>query len=172
MPTVADPGRSGGCPVRSPYSRDGFEERVLPMSPAAGRTAFLACLLAPWGFLAAQEPRFALEFVSVSPETFQGVSSSTINPFEVSAAVRPEGLTGPAGPTGWSMGVRHDLLLELLQVTVDGTNAGDLLDLRSGFLRLETINPAANSGLVGFNISSLNVLPITVEVNWFEISQP
>lgn len=28
------------------------------------------------------------------------------------------------------------------------------------------------SGLVGFNISSLNVLPITVEVNWFEISQP
>ena len=29
-----------------------------------------------------------------------------------------------------------------------------------------------NSGLVGFNISSLNVLPITVEVNWFEISQP
>ena len=29
-----------------------------------------------------------------------------------------------------------------------------------------------NTGLVGFNISSLNVLPITVEVNWFEISQP
>ncbi len=29
-----------------------------------------------------------------------------------------------------------------------------------------------NRGLVGFNISSLNVLPITVEVNWFEISQP
>ena len=28
------------------------------------------------------------------------------------------------------------------------------------------------SGLVGFNISSLNVLPITVEVNWFEIAQP
>jgi hypothetical protein len=27
-------------------------------------------------------------------------------------------------------------------------------------------------GLVGFNISSLNVLPITVEVNWFEISEP
>jgi hypothetical protein len=78
------------------------------------------------------------------------VSSSTINPFEVSAAVRPEGLTGPAGPSGWSLGVRHDPLLELLQVTVDGTNAGDLLDLRSGFLWLETINPAANSGLVGF----------------------
>jgi hypothetical protein len=28
------------------------------------------------------------------------------------------------------------------------------------------------SGLVGFNISSLNVLPITVAVNWFEISPP
>ena len=27
-------------------------------------------------------------------------------------------------------------------------------------------------GLVGFNISSLNVLPITVEVNWFDISEP
>ena len=29
-----------------------------------------------------------------------------------------------------------------------------------------------NSGLVGFNISSLYVLPITVAVNWFEVSQP
>lgn len=29
-----------------------------------------------------------------------------------------------------------------------------------------------NNGLVGFNISSLNVLPITVEVNWLEISEP
>lgn len=29
-----------------------------------------------------------------------------------------------------------------------------------------------SDGLVGFNISSLNVLPITVAVNWFEISQP
>ena len=29
-----------------------------------------------------------------------------------------------------------------------------------------------DEGLVGFNISSLNVLPITVEVNWFEIAQP
>jgi len=31
---------------------------------------------------------------------------------------------------------------------------------------------AFNEGLVGFNISSLNVLPITVEVNWFDISEP
>ena len=29
-----------------------------------------------------------------------------------------------------------------------------------------------NNGLVGFNISSLNVLPITVEVNWIDISEP
>jgi len=29
-----------------------------------------------------------------------------------------------------------------------------------------------NNGLVGFNISSLNVLPITVAVNWFEIREP
>jgi len=29
-----------------------------------------------------------------------------------------------------------------------------------------------DAGLVGFNISSLNVLPITVEVNWFEINEP
>ena len=29
-----------------------------------------------------------------------------------------------------------------------------------------------NEGFVGFNISSLNVLPITLEVNWFEIGRP
>jgi len=29
-----------------------------------------------------------------------------------------------------------------------------------------------SDGQVGFNISSLNVLPITVEVNWFEVSEP
>lgn len=29
-----------------------------------------------------------------------------------------------------------------------------------------------NEGYVGFNISSLNVLPITLEINWFEIAQP
>lgn len=31
---------------------------------------------------------------------------------------------------------------------------------------------AFNEGLIGFNISSLNVLPITVEVNWLEIAEP
>jgi hypothetical protein len=29
-----------------------------------------------------------------------------------------------------------------------------------------------DDGFVGFNISSLNVLPITVNVNWFEIAVP
>jgi hypothetical protein len=29
-----------------------------------------------------------------------------------------------------------------------------------------------DEGFVGFNISSLNVLPVTVNVNWFEIAQP
>lgn len=29
-----------------------------------------------------------------------------------------------------------------------------------------------NEGYVGFNIESFNVLPVTVEVNWFEIAQP
>jgi len=37
---------------------------------------------------------------------------------------------------------------------------------------LEETKYGFNEGLVGFNISSLNVLPITVEVNWFDISKP
>lgn len=41
--------------------------------------------------------------------------------------------------------------------------------------KIRTVNETKyglNKGLVGFNISSLNVLPITVEVNWFDISEP
>jgi hypothetical protein len=41
--------------------------------------------------------------------------------------------------------------------------------------KIKTVNETRygfNDGYVGFNISSLNVLPITVEVNWFEISEP
>jgi hypothetical protein len=40
---------------------------------------------------------------------------------------------------------------------------------------VKTVNESRygfRDGYVGFNISSLNVLPITVEVNWFEISKP
>ena len=33
-------------------------------------------------------------------------------------------------------------------------------------------NYGYDEGFVGFNISSLNVLPITVDVNWFDIAQP
>lgn len=47
------------------------------------------------------------------------------------------------------------------------------LSINSEEVRTVTDNTYGfNRGMVGFNISSLNVLPITVEVNWFEISQP
>lgn len=45
---------------------------------------------------------------------------------------------------------------------VNGSKIKTVTDTRYGF----------KDGFVGFNISSLNVLPITVEVNWFEISEP
>ncbi len=52
---------------------------------------------------------------------------------------------------------------------------GDEITLYINDKKLKTIkdnNYGYNEGLVGFNISSLNVLPITVNVNWFEIGQP
>jgi hypothetical protein len=52
---------------------------------------------------------------------------------------------------------------------------GDEITLYINDQKIKTVTDNTygfNSGLVGFNISSLNVLPITVEVNWFEISQP
>jgi len=55
------------------------------------------------------------------------------------------------------------------------TCRGDEITLSINGEELRTVKDATygfGSGLVGFNISSLNVLPITVEVNWFEISQP
>jgi hypothetical protein len=45
---------------------------------------------------------------------------------------------------------------------VNGTKIKTVTDTKYGF----------NEGYAGFNISSLNVLPITVEVNWFEVSEP
>ena len=45
---------------------------------------------------------------------------------------------------------------------INGTKIKTVKDNKYGF----------NEGLVGFNISSLNVLPITVEVKSFEIAQP
>ena len=45
---------------------------------------------------------------------------------------------------------------------VNGTKIKTVKDNTYGF----------NEGMVGFNISSLNVLPITVEVKSFEIAQP
>ncbi len=52
---------------------------------------------------------------------------------------------------------------------------GDEITLYINDQKVKTITDTTygfNSGLVGFNISSLNVLPITVQVNSFEISQP
>jgi hypothetical protein len=49
-----------------------------------------------------------------------------------------------------------------ITLTINGEEVRKVTDNTYGF----------NDGLVGFNISSLNVLPITVAVNWFEISQP
>jgi hypothetical protein len=45
---------------------------------------------------------------------------------------------------------------------INGTELKTVTDNTYGF----------NEGAVGFNISSLNVLPITVEANWFYIAQP
>ena len=55
------------------------------------------------------------------------------------------------------------------------TCQGDKITLSINGQELRTVTENTygfSRGLVGFNISSLNVLPITVEVNWFEISQP
>jgi uncharacterized protein YneR len=55
------------------------------------------------------------------------------------------------------------------------TCQGDDITMFINGQKLKTVTDKTygfNSGLVGFNISSLNVLPITVEVNWFEIGQP
>jgi len=49
-----------------------------------------------------------------------------------------------------------------ITLIVNGDTLKRVTDTQYGF----------DDGLVGFNISSLNVLPITVEINWFEISEP
>ena len=58
----------------------------------------------------------------------------------------------------------YQMVCEGEQITlyVNGTEIKTVRDTTYGF----------NEGRVGFNISSLNVLPITVEVNWFDIAQP
>jgi serine protease Do len=49
-----------------------------------------------------------------------------------------------------------------ISLYINGTELKTIKETRYGY----------NEGLVGFNISSLNVLPITVNVNWFDIAQP
>lgn len=55
-----------------------------------------------------------------------------------------------------------DCIGDEITLWVNGTKIKTVKDTQYGL----------SEGLVGFNISSLNVLPITVEVNWFEIAQP
>jgi serine protease Do len=53
--------------------------------------------------------------------------------------------------------------------------SGDEITLYINGTELKTVKDTTysfNEGAVGFNISSLNVLPITVEANWFDITQP
>ncbi len=52
---------------------------------------------------------------------------------------------------------------------------GDEITMYINGSELKTVRDSTygyNEGFVGFNISSLNVLPITVEANWFDIAQP
>ena len=57
---------------------------------------------------------------------------------------------------------RMDCVGDEITLYVNGTELKTVTDSTYGF----------NEGAVGFNISSLNVLPITVNVNWFDIAQP
>ena len=49
-----------------------------------------------------------------------------------------------------------------ITMSINGTKIKTVTETTYGF----------TDGKVGFNISSLNVLPITVEVNWFEVKEP
>ena len=49
-----------------------------------------------------------------------------------------------------------------ITMTINGNKIKTVTETKYGFA----------DGMVGFNISSLNVLPITVEVNWFEVKEP
>lgn len=53
--------------------------------------------------------------------------------------------------------------------------SGDEITMYVNDKKIKTVQDTRylfDEGFVGFNISSLNVLPITVEVNWFQIAQP
>jgi S1-C subfamily serine protease len=57
---------------------------------------------------------------------------------------------------------RMDCVGDEVTLYINGTELKTVKDSTYGF----------NEGSVGFNISSLNVLPVTVDVNWFDIAQP
>jgi len=116
------------------------------------RIAVLAALMAPFFCAPAfsQKPGFVFEFATATPGEFEGTSGDVIGPFEVLVAIRPQRLEGPDGPQGWSVAVTHDPLIELIQVTIDGTNAGDLYDRKNGFLKIDIIDPDQNGGKRGY----------------------
>ena len=57
---------------------------------------------------------------------------------------------------------RMDCVSNEISMYINGNEIKNVTDNTYGY----------NEGYVGFNISSLNVLPITVETNWFDIAQP
>ena len=57
---------------------------------------------------------------------------------------------------------RLDCVGDQITMYVNGNEIKSVKDSTYGY----------NEGAVGYNISSLNVLPITVNVNWFDIAQP
>ncbi len=97
-----------------------------------------------------EQPLCILQLVSASPAEFAGVSGKRFGPIEVLAAVGPISLPGPEGPRAWTIAVVHDPAFELVQVTMDGTSAGALLDPDDGFIRIDAIDPARNGGKVGY----------------------
>jgi hypothetical protein len=141
-------------PIRSaaplPPRRGGSSAPSARAPLALAPLALLLALAVVPEAASALEPRFVLEFATASSDELVGDSGSTFGPLEVSAAIHPSGLTGDQGPQGWSIGVRHDPLLEILQVTTDGTSAGTLVDLEKGFLLMEIIDPARNNGQHGY----------------------
>lgn len=108
--------------------------------------------------LAALDPAFTFEFASAAPDKFAGIAGKGYGPFEVLVGIRPRDLEGQGGPRGWSMAVTHqpgEPLLEILQVTIDGTNAASLLDRQTGFFMAEIIDPDRNGGQRGFVTSAV-----------------
>ncbi|MGH9362258.1 MAG: hypothetical protein ACRD2T_10100, partial [Thermoanaerobaculia bacterium] len=121
------------------------------MTRAAVRAALVYPLLVGSGIAATPGGRYVLDFATADPAEFAGVSGQVFGPLEVAVLLRPEGFPpGEGGIQGWRVAVKHDPLLELTQVTIDGTSAGALLDARSGYFRYAEARPEKNEGREGY----------------------